>query len=197
MNGVIKSWALSSNCSSARACQCYRKVGAVASGHKTSEILSVRDCDYLKVLELNNFITIETISTNSLGIRKLFVYNKKSLEAVLKRKVVKRILVDLGYPNSDDYKVLVAHLVEKLKQSDEFPHEIGFFLGYPIKDVIGYMGLKSLPHTKTLSWQVYGSPVLSDEIFCKFCEGQNQINRLLEIASKENFYDTDFDRDFA
>jgi hypothetical protein len=41
-------------------------------------------------------------------------------------------------------------------QDDDFPHEIGFFLGYPIKDVFGFMGLCDLPLVGNGPWKMYG-----------------------------------------
>ena len=33
----------------------------------------------------------------------------------------------------------LARLIERLKDADEFPHEIGLFLGYPPEDVEGFI----------------------------------------------------------
>ena len=41
-------------------------------------------------------------------------------------------------------------------QEDEFPHEIGFFLGYPTKDVLGFMGMNNLPLVGSGPWKMYG-----------------------------------------
>ncbi len=37
-----------------------------------------------------------------------------------------------------------------------FPHEIGLFLGYPLKDVQGFIKKKDLPSTYMGRWQVFG-----------------------------------------
>lgn len=42
--------------------------------------------------------------------------------------------------------------------SSSFPHEIGIFLGYPLKDVRGFIEKGSLPLAKVGSWQVFGKP---------------------------------------
>lgn len=92
--------------------------------------------------------------------KKMFIYNKKALDATLNEKRVVNFLTLYGYPNSYNLDNYLAVLLEKFKE--EIPHEIGIFLGYPIKDVMGFMGHKSLKLTKTRGWQVYGDPKISD-----------------------------------
>jgi hypothetical protein len=40
----------------------------------------------------------------------------------------------------------------------DFPHEVGVFLGYPLKDVAGFMGWVDLPVTCQGPWKIYGNP---------------------------------------
>jgi len=65
------------------------------------------------------------------------------------------------------------------------PHEIGIFLGYPLKDVIGFMGHPSLKLTKINGWNVYGDSRLSDEKYIKFNNAKQQIKKMLEKVSPE------------
>ncbi|WP_255396957.1 DUF3793 family protein [Geobacter sp. DSM 9736] len=48
---------------------------------------------------------------------------------------------------------LKSHLTGK-----SFPHEIGIFLGYSLKDVIGFMGWAPLPFTCQGPWKIFGDP---------------------------------------
>ncbi len=84
----------------------------------------------------------------------VFIYNSKALEKILKRAPVKKALDPLGYDceNADE---ALRHL-QKRMQGIDFPHEIGFFLGYPVKDVYGFMGLCELPVVGNGTWKMYG-----------------------------------------
>jgi hypothetical protein len=39
-----------------------------------------------------------------------------------------------------------------------FPHEIGVFLGYPLKDVAAFMGWVRIPFACQGPWKIYGDP---------------------------------------
>lgn len=49
------------------------------------------------------------------------------------------------------------HIVRKLRRSEDFPHEIGLFLGYPLEDVAGFMELGPCSCKCTGCWKVYGN----------------------------------------
>lgn len=63
-------------------------------------------------------------------------------------------LQSLGYSN--DISKLMAKLKAKLK-SNNFPHEIGILLDYPLKDVIGYINNKGKNSLYSGQWQVYSN----------------------------------------
>ncbi|NIP49798.1 MAG: DUF3793 family protein, partial [Gammaproteobacteria bacterium] len=78
------------------------------------------------------------------------IYNSKELEKVLKRTPVKKALGQLGY-DYVTFNEALGHLQKRMQGAD-FPHEVGFFLGYPIKDVYGFMGLCELPAVGKSPW---------------------------------------------
>ena len=53
----------------------------------------------------------------------------------------------------------------------EFPHEIGFFLGYPHEDVIGFIENHGQGYTCCGAWKSYGDPVRARRYFdrCRAC----------------------------
>ena len=59
------------------------------------------------------------------------------------------------------------------------PPEIGVFLGIPLKDVKGFMGLNSLRHTKYGMWRIYGDPVVSEKRMNEYRSARNMIRRRL------------------
>ena len=49
-------------------------------------------------------------------------------------------------------------------QANDFPHEIGIFLGYPLKDVLAFMGQVRLAFSCQGPWKIYGKPDQSLEL---------------------------------
>lgn len=167
-------------------------LGPVILGSKPCEILNISCKDPLKdkkVEEVESFfkdcfrVSYKLININDGGFRILFV-NKSSLSKVLDNKKCINFLKFIGYPsysNVDDY---IEILVNKL-HSDEFPHEIGIFLGYPLKDVVGFMGYGNYKFYETRAWRIYGDPDISYEIYNKFVEDRNKMEELIELKPLE------------
>jgi hypothetical protein len=93
----------------------------------------------------------------------LYLYRRDLLQNVLDHRPVSAILGDCGYrdparliPTLDELRARVA--------TGPFPHEIGIFLGYPLKDVLAFMGQIDLPFTCQGPWKIYGKPEHSLEL---------------------------------
>ena len=112
----------------------------------------------------------------------LFLYNPISLAALLARKGVVALLRRTGYQNPADMAAALAELQSRL-QYGAFPHEIGAFLGYPLKDVVGFMGLASVKFTCQGPWKIYGDPSGSLELAeaCRQCR-RNMARRLARCS---------------
>ena len=59
---------------------------------------------------------------------------------------------------------MVEELRERCAQSPELPHEVGLFVGYPLKDVVGFM--KKIPAAPGHNglWRIYGNAASSLEL---------------------------------
>ena len=85
----------------------------------------------------------------------IYVYRPKRLEKDLNHPDALCFLKQCGYQNGCALD-LVQQLQEKLCESQDFPHEIGLFLGYPPEDVYGFIENKAM-HAKCVGvWKVYG-----------------------------------------
>ena len=87
----------------------------------------------------------------------LLLYCPLALGALLERKSVQVILGKAGYPQTADPERVLAEL-ERRTAGEGFPHEIGVFLGYPLKDVVGFMGWARLSFTCQGPWKIFGDP---------------------------------------
>ena len=68
----------------------------------------------------------------------VYVYRKKQLEVSLNRPGVAKFLKKYGY-ESTEIKYALSRLKSRIGENNEFPHEIGIFLDYPLGDVIGFI----------------------------------------------------------
>lgn len=64
----------------------------------------------------------------------------------------------MGYPDQVEPETFLKEVGQRWRETGQIPHEIGFALGYPTKDVLGYMGLVSSPCTGMCGWRIHGDP---------------------------------------
>ena len=98
------------------------------------------------------------VSVCILKIRKqtalIYVFRKNFLERDMKRPGVAELLKKCGYESTDaDYAL--RHLRGRLENNEDFPHEIGLFLGYPLGDVIGFVENEGRNSLCCGCWKVY------------------------------------------
>lgn len=87
----------------------------------------------------------------------LLFYQPQTLAALLAKANVAGFLLQAGYPRPVVVDSALAELQERFATMG-FPHEIGVFLGYPLKDVAGFLGWVKLPVTCQGPWKIYGNP---------------------------------------
>jgi len=159
-------------------------------GSKPSEILSIPNFDVNKEIKLddikNHFslcskVEFIVIDKKEKGLKILFV-NKESLSTQLNNIKIQNFLKFLGYPNVVNVNSCLDHLIEKLK-GDNFPDEIGIFLGYPLKDVVGFMGYGNYKFHNTKYWRIYGDPRPSEDLYSKFLSHREKIRDMLNSKS--------------
>ena len=165
-------------------------LGPVILGSKPAEILNLSSKDMNKESKLNDIksffsncskLTYNVINISDGGIRIIFI-NKISLSNVLNNKKCLNFLKFIGYPSEYNIDNYINILINKLNSKD-FPHEIGIFLGYPLKDVVGFMGYGKYKFCKTRYWRVYGDESVSDAVYNKFISDRVKIKVLLENNS--------------
>ena len=87
----------------------------------------------------------------------VFLYDERQLNRLLRRKAVRKILEKCGYVDPSDLAGTLGELQARTG-GDAFPHEIGIFLGYPLKDVLAFMGSIRIPYSCQGPWRIYGNP---------------------------------------
>ena len=83
----------------------------------------------------------------------LYLYRPRMLERDLRDPLARRLLSECGYP-CGGAGLCLARLITRLGANEDFPHEVGLFLGYPPADVEGFMHRKDSFKLCGL-WKVY------------------------------------------
>ncbi|SCH89733.1 DUF3793 family protein [Romboutsia sp. Marseille-P6047] len=165
-------------------------LGPVILGSKPAEILNISGEMNLKKNKLNEIesffdkcskINYKIINTYDGGIRVLFI-NKKSMSRVFTNKKCINFLKFLGYPSDYDMETYINVLINKL-HSPNFPNEIGIFLGYPLKDVLGFMGYGKNELYTTRVWKIYGDPSISYEVCNSFLKDRAIMKEMINNNS--------------
>jgi hypothetical protein len=91
----------------------------------------------------------------------LLVYAPSLLDALLFRPATQAMLRRAGYAQAAGTAAVLAELQARCRAGEGFPHEIGIFLGYPLKDVAAFLGWVAIPFTVQGPWKIYGQPETS------------------------------------
>ncbi len=97
----------------------------------------------------------------------IYIYRPSMLERDLSEPEARSILEEKGYTGiNSDY--CLAELIRNLEKYDDFPHEIGLFLGYPPEDVKGFMDSPNGGYKLSGCWKVYGNREQAEQKFRDF-----------------------------
>jgi len=105
-----------------------------------------------------------------------YVYSRKLVERIVRSADVRMYLSDKGYKVSDGVDALLSELFHRLTFDTVFPHEVGLFLGYPLRDVVAFERTKGKHFRYSGLWKVYGDVAaarlqVSEYDACtKFCQ---------------------------
>lgn len=129
------------------------------AGLKTANMLSISRHLYDKVLAVLDKTDISCyILRESKEKMILLLYKKAEMEKDFENEQVRNFLYGCGYTEFD-IEQLLWRLSERYRASmeggEEFPHEFGIFLGYPIEDVQGFIQNKGKNCLYTGYWKVY------------------------------------------
>ena len=86
----------------------------------------------------------------------LYIYRPGKLKKDFAVKETSELLEEYGYTVDEPGRCIVQ-LSRRLNESEEFPHEVGLFLGYPIEDVKGFIENGAEGYKCVGYWKVYGN----------------------------------------
>lgn len=130
--------------------------------------------DFIDTCQLNIYEIKERF-----GSKTLFIYNENIISKTIYQEENIRFLEKLGYSRS----LSVDEMLELLRERYKYvcPHEIGIFLGFPVKEVISFM---ECPYKKCLLsgyWKVYNDVDFAIKKFTEYDISKNiVINSVLD-----------------
>lgn len=98
----------------------------------------------------------------------LFLYRKQALEEALRQAKSRALLSEFGYETSGSLEGQIARLKARMRESAEFPHEIGLFLGYPCDDVRGFIRYGGRAAKCEGYWKVYADAARATALFARY-----------------------------
>ena len=97
----------------------------------------------------------------------LYLYRPSNLRQDLKDRLAAQVLEQAGYSCSKSEQCVVR-LIRRLKENEDFPHEIGLFLSYPPEDVKGFIDNRACNFKCYGLWKVYGDEARAQAMFARF-----------------------------
>jgi hypothetical protein len=116
----------------------------------------------------------------------VFAYCPRLLFQTLESAAVREALRPLGYPleaagetetigKDKRAAMCLGFLERRFRENRDFPHEVGFFLGYPPEDVLGFMRHRG-NHCKLCGmWKVYGDVPKAAALFAEYARCRDRL----------------------
>lgn len=134
----------------------------------------------------------------------LLIYHAEALARLLARPATRAVLARAGYADPGVPEAALDQLASRLGE-ENFPHEIGVFLGYPLKDVAAFLGWVELPFACQALWRIYGNPerslALAELFRASRCRMAQQLTstaaiKCLRIGAGNGFFCPSDENDF-
>lgn len=97
----------------------------------------------------------------------IYLYRPARLAKDLQCPEARALLAPRGYC-CDDPTRCVGRLMQRLREAEEFPHEIGLFLSYPPEDVRGFIQSPPCGFKCVGCWKVYGDAAAARRTFGRY-----------------------------
>lgn len=109
------------------------------------------------------FVALRTQSGKAL----IYAYRVSRLKKALSNAEIASFLVESGYP-ADHLEECLACLSNRLSGRENFPHEIGVFLGYPLADVKAFIANSGANCKCAGCWKAYSNEQAAKKTFAKY-----------------------------
>ena len=114
--------------------------------------------------------------------RLVLFYRPAALARLLDVPAAQQLLSEFGYHLEDTLAGKLDYLQQRLAQSQEFPHEVGLFLGYPPADVRGFIEHQGRDFLCCGYWKVYSNEETARALFQCYTHCTRRFCRNLEYG---------------
>lgn len=114
-----------------------------------------------------------------------FLYRERELSAYLAQGDVRGLMRRMGYESRETPEILEqfrARYAAYRRGEENFPHEMGLLLGYPVEDVEGFIANGGKNCLYSGYWKVYGNVEEKIALFARYEEARKRL--LLYLAKK-------------
>lgn len=144
----------------------------VIAGVKVANLLCIKsDCDKeLRDIMSDSGLMIYKLCTGNKGTTYL-IYRKLELEKYILNVQSEEFLKNEGYKELSLESILKRFSIryaQYMLNHEDFPHEMGILLGYPVEDVIGFIDNKGKDYLYSGYWKVYQNVNEKKQIFEKY-----------------------------
>lgn len=176
------------------------KTAPVIHGVKPSVLLRLNNCPELKYVgqyqtfclrqpEILRQLKLECriMKRDEINIQIMF-YHPRLLREHLGNPMHRDFLERHGYRRCGDPEACLLELQRRFEHGS-FPHEIGVFLGYPLKDVAGYMANRSdYAEIPRGLWRVFGNAEESARVMNSYRSAEESMRRRLSRYPDVNLF---------
>lgn len=150
-------------------------------GQKPSTIINLtkNKRNLLQLWHRHKAEVVERLGVNAFEIRQnyeciqVLIYKPELLEKYLRKKSSASFLNSYGYHKEMELEEYLEQL--KHRYSCGCPHELGIFLGYPVKDVIGFIENRGKGCLLCRYWKVYHNPRRATCIFDAYDKAKSKV----------------------
>ena len=152
-----------------------RQCAPTLAGIKTGNMFRTAYADEQELVsqirEMNQRLREKGLCLLPLRVREgqalLYLYRPQRLALDLKNDLAREMLKRAGYGKNSPGHCL-GTLIRRLRETSEFPHEVGLFLSYPPEDVQGFIENHARGYKCAGLWKVYGDEAYARAAFAKY-----------------------------
>ena len=163
-------------------CLVARHCAATLLGDKTGSMFTVRWERYRHlrggIRKLREVLARQGVAVRVFGTpcgAFIYVFRPEKLSGDLAGETARTILKSRGYGAN-----ALSCLQNRLLAAGGFPHEIGLFLGYPARDVAGFIEHGGARSILCGLWKVYYDAERAQCLFCRYRQCRERMLSLLE-----------------
>lgn len=156
------------------------------TGIKMSNLLIVHkdNAMYVRDMFANTKISLYELTATNDKVTFL-LYRADQLHAYLQDDEVRRLLQVLGYQEITlevILPVVACNYTSYLMKCGDFPHELGLLLGYPVKDVEGFIRNKGEKYLYSGYWKVYDNVTEAISIFEQYTLAKEAVIKKVAVG---------------